>query len=100
MEKMDSTMRSFDAAVGELREEKSKLLNDLNLTECQERLSAKLEEIHLWQEKDRKIMKEFDNIVGERNQFYDDLKRIFKRKIKRHKRGHGGRRKDGDGNGD
>jgi len=141
MEKMDSTMHSFDAAVSELREEKCKLLNDLkltelklltllkelsvlsefedreislngkllkcrtekaqvvvDLTECQERLSAKLEEIHLWQEKDRKIMKEFDNIVGERNQFYDDLKRIFKRKIKRHKRGHGGagRRKDGD----
>ncbi len=143
MEKMDSTMHSFDAAVSELRSEKSKLLNDLkltdlklltllkelsvlsefedreislngkllkcrtekaqvvvDLTECQERLSAKLEEIHLWQEKDRKIMKEFDNIVGERNPFYDDLKRIFKRKIKRHKRGHGGRRKDGDGDGD
>lgn len=48
-------------------------------------------------------MKEFDNIVGERNSFYDELKRIFKRKIKRHKRGkgHGGdggadESKDGD----
>jgi len=130
LDKMSSTITSFDSAVGELREEKYKLLNDLkltelklltllkelsvlskfeereielngkllrcrtekaqvvvDLTECQERLSSKLEEIHLWQEKDAKIMKEFDNIVGERNAFYDELKRIFKRKIKRHKRG-------------
>jgi len=145
LDKISSTITSFDAAVGELREEKYKLLNDLkltelklltllkelsvlskfeereielngkllrcrtekaqvvvDLTECQERLSSKLEEIHLWQEKDAKIMKEFDNIVGERNAFYDELKRIFKRKIKRHKRGkdgHGGasnESKDGD----
>ena len=138
MEKINSTIHTFDLAVSELREEKYKLMNDLkltdlkfltllkelavlsnfedreielngkllkcrtekaqvvvDLTECQERLSAKLEEIHLWQEKDKKIMKEFDNIVGERNQFYDELKKIFKRKIKRHKRGN-----NGDGNGD
>ena len=31
-----------------------------------------------------RILKEFDHIVGERNIFYDQLKRIFKRKIKRH----------------
>jgi len=139
LDKINSTISTFDSAVGELREEKYKLMNDLkltdlkfltllqelavlsnfedreielngkllkcrtekaqvvvDLTECQERLSSKLEEIHLWQEKDKKIMKEFDNIVGERNPFYDDLKKIFKRKIKRHKRGG----HNGDGNGD
>jgi len=126
LDKMHSTMHTFDGAVSELREEKYKLQNDLkftdlkfltllkelsvlsnfedrevelngkllkcrtekaqvvvDLTECQERLTSKLEEIRLWQEKDTKIMREFDNIVGERNPFYDDLKRIFKRKIKK-----------------
>eukprot|EP00487_Bulimina_marginata_P001294 TRINITY_DN12779_c0_g1_i1.p1 TRINITY_DN12779_c0_g1~~TRINITY_DN12779_c0_g1_i1.p1 ORF type:complete len:105 (+),score=14.80 TRINITY_DN12779_c0_g1_i1:39-353(+) len=65
------------------RTEKAQVVVDL--TECQERLSSKLEEIHLWQEKDKNT-KEFDNIVGERNQFYDELKKIFSRKIKRKKK--------------
>eukprot|EP01084_Bolivina_argentea_P312904 541776_1 len=129
LDKINSTIHTFDLAVSELREEKYKLQNDLkltdlkfltllsellvlsnfedreielngkllscrtekaqvvvDLTETQEKLSSKLEEIRLWQEKDKKIMKEFDSIVGERNQFYDELKKIFKRKIKRHKK--------------
>jgi len=126
LEKINSTIHTFDAAVSELREEKYKLMNDLkltdlkfltllkelavlsdfedgeialngkllksrtekaqvvvDLTECQEGLSSKLEEIRLWQEKDRKLQKEFDNIVGERNPFYDELKKIYNRRIKR-----------------
>merc|ERR1712228_747096 len=58
----------------------------VDLTECQERLAAKLEEIHQWKQKDLKIQCEFDQIVGgERNHFYDELKKIFCRKIKRRK---------------
>ena len=128
LSRISSTMQSFDAAVGELREEQYKLMNDLkltdlrfltllkelfllssfeereiflngallknrtckaqivvDLTECQERLAAKLEEINEWKQKDERIQTEFDQIVGQRNPFYEDLKKIFFRRIKRNK---------------
>merc|ERR1712048_151715 len=58
----------------------------VDLTECQERLAGKLEEIHSWQQKDARIQREFDQIVGgggEKNEFYEALKKIFVRKMKR-----------------
>ena len=73
--------RELNVRLLKCRTEKAQVVVDL--TECQERLSSKLDEIQTWQEKDKRIMKEFDHIVGERNPFYEQLKRIFKRKIKR-----------------
>eukprot|EP01083_Nonionella_stella_P152343 488165_1 len=66
------------------RTEKAQVVVDL--TETQERLSSKLEEIRLWQEKDETIQREFVRIVGQRNPFFDELKKIFSRKMKKKKK--------------
>merc|ERR1712129_507262 len=55
----------------------------VDLTECQERLAAKLEEINAWQQKNAKLQREFDQIVAKSNPFYAALRKIFCRKIKR-----------------
>lgn len=59
----------------------------VDLTECQDKLSVRLEEIQQWQQKDKAIIQEFESIVGgEKNPFYEPLKKLFKRKIKRAKK--------------
>ncbi|ETO26468.1 flagellar associated protein [Reticulomyxa filosa] len=58
----------------------------IDTTECQQKLARKLEEITACDEKVKKITQEFNSIVGERNPFYEQLKRVFTRKIKRKKR--------------
>eukprot|EP01083_Nonionella_stella_P289690 985844_1 len=130
LEKINSTIVTFDKAIADLRQERFKLTADLkttdmkllthyqelkilqefggreeelnkklqkcraekaevvvDLTECQDKLSAKLQEIQAWQEKDKRIMGEFNSIVGgDKSEFYVPLLKIFKRRIKRAKK--------------
>ena len=39
----------------------------VDLTECQDKLSAKLLEIQAWQEKDKRIMGEFNTVCANKN---------------------------------
>eukprot|EP01083_Nonionella_stella_P012336 35010_1 len=123
LEKINSTIVTFDKAIADLRQERFKLTADLkttdmkllthyqelkilqefggreeelnkklqkcraekaevvvDLTECQDKLSAKLQEIQAWQEKDKRIMGEFNSIVGgDKSEFYVPLLKIFKK---------------------
>lgn len=57
------------------------------VAECQEKLAQKKSEIERLLEKDKQIMVEFHGALGENNKFYDVLLQIFKKKVKRVKRG-------------
>lgn len=55
--------------------------------ECQEKLQTKLDEIQAWQEKDKAIFNEFNTVVGgEKSEFYGQLLKIFRKRIKRAKK--------------
>jgi len=56
------------------------------ISEFQEQLGTKREEIAVWQEKDKLIVNEFNALVGEGNQFMPQLLKIFKKRIKRAKK--------------
>jgi hypothetical protein len=77
--------------------EKASVVTDIS--ECHTKLEAKRKEIEVWQEKDKVIESEFANLVPESNALWPQLFKIFKRKIKRSKKGGGGGG-DGDGSGD
>ena len=55
-------------------------------TDCEKQLNHKLAEIKTWQEKDKQVMAEFNQVVGgEKSEFYPQLLKIFKKKVKRKK---------------
>jgi hypothetical protein len=60
------------------------------IAECKVKLTAKRQEIEVWQEKDKVIEAEFANLVPESNALWPQLFKIFKRKIKRTKKSQGG----------
>ena len=69
------------------------------MTDCEKQLSHKLSEIKTWQEKDKQVMSDFNIVVGgEKSEFYAQLLKIFKKKVKRNKKKGG--RHGGDGAGD
>lgn len=56
-------------------------------TECEKQLHHKLAEIKAWQEKDKQVMADFNQVVGgEKSEFYPQLLKIFKKKVKRNKK--------------
>lgn len=56
-------------------------------TECEKQLNHKLAEIKAWQEKDKQVMADFNQVVGgEKSEFYPQLLKIFKKKVKRNKK--------------
>jgi len=56
-------------------------------TDCEKQLNHKLAEIKTWQEKDKQVMAEFNQVVGgEKSEFYPQLLKIFKKKVKRKKK--------------
>lgn len=58
-----------------------------DLNDSQERIARKADEIKEWEEKDRQVLVEFNNIVGtEKNESYAPLLRIFKKRVKRAKK--------------
>jgi WD40 repeat protein len=58
------------------------------ISDCQNKLATKNEEIGVWQEKEKTIMGEFHSLVGDANAsaFHAQLLKVFKRKIKRAKK--------------
>ena len=66
------------------RTDKAQVVADI--ADSQDKLAAKKAEIDVWQEKDKFIINEFNSLVGESNQFYDPLLKIFKKRIKRSKK--------------
>lgn len=57
------------------------------MTDCEKQLSHKLSEIKAWQEKDKQVMQDFNQVVGgEKSEFYAQLLKIFKKKVKRAKK--------------
>jgi len=56
------------------------------ISDFQDQLATKREEIAVWQEKDKDIMNEFNTLVGEGNQFMPQLLKIFKKRVKRAKK--------------
>jgi len=65
--------------------------------ECEKALSHKHAEIKGWQEKDKQVTADFDQVVGgQKSEFYAQLLKIFKKKVKRSKK-KGGRDADEDG---
>jgi len=55
-------------------------------TDCEKQLNMKLAEIKAWQEKDKQVMADFNQVVGgEKSEFYPQLLKIFKKKVKRKK---------------
>ncbi|KAL1522827.1 hypothetical protein AB1Y20_017796 [Prymnesium parvum] len=67
------------------------------VAECQDTLAQKKLEIERLLEKDKMIMSEFHSALGDNNKFYDQLLKIFKKKIKRRVRKAG---MEGDGGDD
>ena len=57
-----------------------------SISDCHGRLETKSVDLENWVEKEHEIMEEFKKIVPESNGFFDQLLKIFKRKIKRAKK--------------
>lgn len=102
----ESENRLF-AKLTKARASKAQVVGEM--AECEKALSHKLSEIKAWQEKDRQVMADFNLVVGgEKSEFYAQLLKIFKKKVKRNKKkggaagggGGGGGRDDLDGDGD
>jgi len=55
------------------------------VADCQEKLTQKKMEIERLLDRDRQIMAEFHSALGDGNKFYEQLLKIFKKKIKRKK---------------
>jgi len=61
------------------------------MADCEKQLSHKLSEIKAWQEKDKQVLSDFNLVVGgEKSEFYSALLKIFKKKVKRNKKGGAG----------
>jgi WD40 repeat protein len=55
--------------------------------DCEKQLNHKLADIKAWQEKDKQVVADFNSVVGgEKSEFYPQLLRIFKKKVKRSKK--------------
>ena len=57
-----------------------------NISNCHGKLQTKKAELQVWVEKDKTIMEDFTALVPEKNNFHDQLLKIFKRKMKRAKK--------------
>ena len=86
--------KSLTAKLEKCKVEKGTIVTEIS--ECHTKLEAKRAEIEVWQEKDKVIESEFANLVPESNALWPQLFKIFKRKIKRSKKGGGGGGEDGD----
>ncbi|KAK3285967.1 hypothetical protein CYMTET_6449 [Cymbomonas tetramitiformis] len=80
-EKRDNTLKQrLDSKLAERTDILSKI------SECQEKLEMKKDEVEKLMEKKKQIMAEFDHLVEDANTFREALLKIFNRKIKRIKK--------------
>ena len=77
------------AKLTKARSNKAQVVGEMS--DCERSLSHKLSEIKAWQEKDKQVMLDFNLVVGgEKSEFYGQLLKIFKKKVKRNKKKAGG----------
>lgn len=83
------------AKLSKARASKAAVVSEMS--DCERALSHKLSEIKAWQEKDKAVMGDFQVVVGgEKSEFYAQLLRIFKKKVKRKGKKGGAHRGDDD----
>jgi len=88
LQEFDARDKALDKKMVSLQRDKVSL--EKQISECEIKLSQKLDDVEVWQEKSAKVMEAFElEVGGPNNALYQPLYKIFKRKVRRNQNADG-----------